>query len=200
MTDDTTLTGPPETFDLIGAIEGSTFPETTVRFLFDSAAATSIAQTNLELQKLLALGRSDEYETLEKVYFDAIEALEPVTFKVTVKSVPRKVKKAVFAELDAAHPPKVNVLTGIEEQSVDRIEFYNVLNWRAHIIRFEDPQGRVVDGPLDRDLIQKLLDNAPEASIAAIENAIEELETGSKAGYEQAVRNIDFLSEASQEA
>ena len=42
MTDDTTLTGPPETFDLIGAIEGSTFPETTVRFLFDSAAAKEV--------------------------------------------------------------------------------------------------------------------------------------------------------------
>lgn len=196
---DTELTGSPQTFDLIGAIEGTTFPQAEVPFLFDAEAANAVGNMKSELHRLAMLGRTDEHDALEEVYFNALEALKAITFRVTVKSVPRKVKKAVLAEADAKYPSEFNPLTGVEKQNFDKLEFYNLLNWRAHIVKFEDPSGKVVEGPLDKDLVEKLLDNAPEASIAAVSAAIEELETGAKSGYEEAVRNLDFLSQPSPE-
>ena len=190
MTDE--ITGDPGTFDLLGAIEGTTFPETTVPFLFDAEAANALAAINREMQKALILERKDEYEALEVSYGAAREALKGATFEVTLKSIPRKVKKAILAEADAKYKPKHNALTGREEDNFEKVEFYNLLTWRAHIVKFTDPTGKVVNGPLDRELVGKLLDNAPEASIAAVSEAIDDLENGSKAGYEQAVQMLDF--------
>lgn len=193
------ITGSPETFDLIGAIEGTTFPEKTVDFLFDAAAANTLAAINRELEKFLALGMTDSYNDLEKVYFKAIEDLKDHIYKVTVRAVPRKTRKGILAEADAKYPVKRNAITGQEEPDFDKMEFLNLLTWRAHIQKFEDPQGRVVTGPLPRETVEHLLDNAPDASIAAVSQAIDDLTNGAQAGYEQAVRNLDFLSEPSPE-
>lgn len=200
MTDQASdLTGPPETFDLIGAIEGTTYPEADVRFLFDAKAANALAALDSELKKNLALGRTDEYNAIEPVFFDAIENLKAATFTVTVRSTPRKVRKAVLAEADAKYPVQRNALTGVEEPNFEKQEFLNVLTWRAHIVKFTDPGGKVVQGPLDRALVEKLLDEAPDASIAAVSEKIDELQNGAAAGYGMAVRNLDFSSERSPE-
>lgn len=187
----------PETFDLVAAINGTTYPDDEVMFLFDERAANAIASLDAELKKNLALGRVDEYNEIEKVYFEAIENLKPIMFKVTVKSVPREVTKAVLAEADAKYPKKINQLTGVEEFNEAKEEFFNVLNWRAHISKFEDPSGKVVYGPLPKEHIELLLNKGPKASLRAVGEKIVELDNGASAGYEQAVRNLDFLSKPS---
>lgn len=189
----------PGSFDLIDAINGTTYPEEEVPFLFDARAANAIAGLDAELKKNLALGRVEQYEEVEKVYFEAIENLKPAMFKVTVKSVPREVKKAIIAKADAKHPKEFNALTGAEEVSDEKEEYFNVLNWRAHISKIEDPSGRVIHGPLPEDHIQLLLDKGPDASLAAVASKIAELESGAASGYEQAIRNLDFLSKPSPE-
>jgi hypothetical protein len=194
------ITGAPETFDLIAAIEGTSYPEDTVRFLFDARAANALAALQGELNKLLTLGRKDEYNDLEPVYEKALEDLKDSIFTVTVRAVPREVKKAALLAADAKYPPELHPLTGVEKDNFEKLEYLNVLNWQSHIVKWEDPQGRVVNGPLDTDLVQKILDKAPEASIEAVTRKINELETGAKAGYERAVQELDFLSGASHEA
>jgi hypothetical protein len=195
----TDVTPDAAAFDLVAAINATTYPEDEVLFLFDEAAANAIAALDAELKKNLALGRAEQYEEVEKVYFDAIENLKPITFKVTVRSVPREVTKAVIAEADAKYPKKFNALTGVEEVSDEKEEFFNVLNWRAHIVKFEDPNGKVVHGPLPKEHIELLLNKGPKASLAAVGAKINELDSGAAAGYEQAVRNLDFLSKPSHE-
>ena len=190
----TDVTPDSATFDLVAAINATTYPEDEVLFLFDEAAANAIAALDAELKKNLALGRVEQYEEVERVYFDAIENLKPIIFKVTVRSVPREVTKAVIAEADAKYPKKFNALTGVEEVSDEKEEFFNVLNWRAHIAKFEDPSGKVIHGPLPKEHIELLLNKGPKASLAAVGAKINELDSGAAAGYEQAVRNLDFLS------
>jgi hypothetical protein len=190
----------PDTFDLLAAIEGTSFPEDEVPFLFDAEAANAVANMKKKLDDLKLLARIDEYNELEAVYEKAVEALRAVTFTVTVRAVPREVKKAALLAADAKYAPELNPLTGVEKPNFEKLEYLNTLNWQAHIVRFTDPDGRVVDGPLGIETVQKILDKAPEASIAAVQRAIDDLETGAKAGYETLVAGIDFLPEPSPEA
>lgn len=187
------LTGPATELDLIAAIEGTTHPEAEVKFLFDERAANTIAAIDRELQKHLALGKTDEYEALEKVYFKAIEDLKPALHTVTVKSATRKVKKAILAKVEAEFPTKKTALGQIDDSNaLEQLERYQILTWQSRIVKWESPSGEVLIGPLDEATIAKLIDEAPEASVAAVADAIEELDNGSKAGYEQAIRNLDF--------
>lgn len=196
MTED--LTGPSGTFDLIGAIEGTTFPEITTPFFFDAEAANLVHGLNKRLSLLSTLGRVEEYEALEPVFEAALEDLKSATYKVTVRGIPRKIQKAIVAKAQKSfpdHKPK----DGFQEPNIEGFAYHQVLQWQAQIVKIEDPQGRVNTGTFEESVIQQLLDNAPQASLSAVAEAIEELETGPKAGYEVAVRNLDFSQALSPE-
>lgn len=193
------LTGDPITFDLIGAIEGTTYPETEVRFYFDARAAQQIHGMNKRLTLLGALGRTEEYEELEPQFFQAIEDLKDKEYIVTVRGVPREVKKAWVAKAQAKHPDKKPNKDGYQEPNVAGMAYVQLLQWQSHIVSIANPEGKVNTGPFEESVIESLLNRAPDASLAAVAEAIEELDTGTKSGYEEAVRNRDFLSEPSPE-
>lgn len=199
MTDDE-LTGSSTTFDLVAAIEGRTYPELDVRVYFDETAANAIGALNAELTRLAALGRTEEYGALEPVFDQAITDLKDSEFTFTLRSVPRKVKKAWLAKAQAKFPDKKPDKNGNQEPNFDGFQYVELLQWQSYIVKITDPTGHVNSGPFAESLIQKLMDEAPEASLQAISAGIEELDNGSKAGYETAVRNLDFLSSASHEA
>ena len=191
MTDD--ITPDPGTFDLIGAIDGTVRPEETVRFLFDERAAQAVANIEDELKRLAMLGKTDEYDALDKVKDQLIEDLKGSIYTVTLRSIPRKVKKAIFEAVEAKHPDKKSPL-GIAEPNYDGVEYLNTLKWQAQIVGFESPDGKKAGIPLSEAEVQYLLDNGPEASLAAVAEGIEKLETGPKSGYDQVVQGLDFLS------
>lgn len=191
----------PVGFDLVAAINGTTYPEEEVLFLFDERAVNTLAALSAEMNKNLVLERKEAYEDVERLYEQTLEAVKSILFKVTVRSVPREVTKAVIAEADAKYPKKFNALTGAEEFNEEKEEFFNVLNWRAHIVKFEDPTGKVLEGPLPKEHIELLLNKGPKASLKAVGAKIAELDSGAAVGYEAAVRNVeDFLASPSPEA
>lgn len=184
----------PGTFDLIGAIDGTVRPETEVRFIFDERAAQTVANIEAELSRLATLGKTDEYDELDKVKDDLIKGLEGSIYTVTVRGISRKVKKAIMDSVTSKFPDKSNAF-GISESNVKGIEYLNVLNWQAYISKIVDPSGNIKNGPLADEEVTYLLDNGPEASLGAVALAIEELNTGPKSGYEQIVQGLGFLSE-----
>lgn len=200
MTDETELTGSPETFDLLGAIEGTTYPEVDVPFYFDAESALLISNMNKELQKLAALGRIEQYEALEPVFFEAVEALKDSQFTFTLKSVPRKVKKAWVAKAQAKFPDKQADALGNVQPNIEGFQYVELLQWQSYLIKITDPTGKVSLGPFPEATVSKLMDEAPEASLQAVSEAISELDEGVKSGYEVAVRNLDFSSAPSPAA
>lgn len=197
MTDD--LTGDALGFDLLGAIEGTTFPEAEVDFWFDAAAANLVNSLNKRLTLLGTLGRVEEYEALEPVFNDALANLADSKYTVTVRGVPREVKKAWVAKAEAKHADKKPDKNGFVEPNLKALQYIQLLQWQSQIVKIENPEGKVNTGPFDEAIIDNLLNKAPEASLSAVAAAIEELDTGAKAGYEVAVRNLDFSQEPSAE-
>lgn len=196
MTDE--IAGKPETFDLIAAIEGTTRPETEVPFWFDERAAQAIANIEAELQRLLALGKVDEYTALEDVKVQLIEDMKTSQYTVTVKGIPTEVEKSILLAASAKFPDKTNAF-GQSEPNIEGMEYLDVLMLQAYIAKFEAPNGAIKTS-LSEDEVILLKNKAPKASLQAINQAIRDLNEGPKSGYDQIVQGLSFLSERSPEA
>lgn len=197
MTDNTAPN--PDTFDLIGAIEGIVRPEETVNFLFDEKAAQTVNNIENELKRLAMLGKTEEYDNLDKVKNNLIEGLKDSIYKVTVRAIPREVKKAIIEKAEAKHPDQSTPL-GVPVPNHAGVEYLNLLKWQAMIVGFEAPNGAKANIPLSDADIEHLVNRGPEASLRALGEAVDELETGARSGYEQVVQGLNFLSERSPEA
>lgn len=195
MTED--IAGKPETFDLIAAIDGTTRPEIEVPFWFDERAAQAVANMEQELQRLLALGKVDEYTALEDVKVKLIEDLKAAQYTVTVKGIPNEVERAIMVTAEGKFPDKTNAF-GQAEPNPEGLEYLDILMLQAYIHKFESPDGKVKTS-LSEDEVRYLKGKAPKASLIALNAAIREINEGPKSGYDQIVQGLSFLSEPSPE-
>jgi hypothetical protein len=179
-----------KTFDLGEFLAGRGYPEKTVSIFLDEAVGFTIAETNKTLQKLSDLGKADEYDALELKQNELIASLNERKLAITVRGIPRKVKRDIYATIQAKHKPSKDAF-GREEFSQEAAELTDVLMWTAHIVQVAPANGSAIT-PSEGDIIA-LRDLAPMADLKTIQNAIDEIEEAGE-GFEIASRSVDFLS------
>ena len=179
-----------KTFDLGEFLTGRGYPEKTVPIFLDEEAGFTIAETNKTLQTLSNLGKADEYDALELKQNELIASLNERRLSVTVRGIPRKVKRDIYATIQAKHKPSKDAF-GREEFSQEASELTDVLMWTAHIVTIVSPDGSAMT-PGEDDIVA-LRDLAPMADLKAIQSAIDEIEEAGE-GFEIAARSVDFLS------
>ena len=184
MADETT----PKTFDLAAALAGRTFPEITVPVFLDEALQFDLAR----LDKRIARATHDEVEALEEERASLLNLFKQFCLKVTVKGAPRHLRKATVEKVLADFPEERDALGRVKPNPAADEAFANS-TWLLHVVEITAPDGSVLNPALE-DIIA-FRNQAPDAAVNAVEAAIQELTSGSKAGYETAVQDIDFLSQ-----
>lgn len=178
----------PKTFDLAAALAGRTFPEIIVPVFLDEALQFELSR----LDKAISNATAEEVGALEEKRSEHLAVFKEFALKVLVKGAPRHLRKATVEKITQDFPAKKDAFGRIEaDPAAD--DAFATATWLLHVQRIDAPDGSVLI-PTEEDIIN-FRNNAPDASITAVELAISELTSGAKAGYESAIQDLDFLSQ-----
>lgn len=187
-----------ETFDFAEAIAGVNFPEVDAEVYFDEAIGFSI----YEAQKLIheTEVRSDNKEDLRKVY-DQIDALKKRAaasrYLITVRGLPASTLQVIDTQAEEAHPTPQGLIPGMGADNPEKDRMVGELVWKHSIVKITNPAGAVAL-PTEEN-IKQLREKTGLTVFHAINEAISELRSGTKSGFEQAAQDTSFLSDASTE-
>lgn len=182
-----------KTFDLGAVLSGLDFPETEVKVYLDERVGFEIYQAREALRQAEIRGNE---EALAKIAaeLDALEEKKASSaYKVTVRGIPESTRKACDAKARKEYPVEYNFM-GQATPSPERDDLYNLHLWRASLVKFEDPSGAYA--VLSEELVKQLREEAGRSVFRTIADAIQELQEGVTAGFEDDAKGIDFLSEA----
>lgn len=186
----------PQTFDLIAALSGRSYPTLDVTIYLDEALGFEIHKLQGDLASAEARGDEEESARLYKEKAAKVKQASQEAFTVTLKSIPESVRRTVIAKVQEDFPEKSDLLGRPLPNPAADEEFTKKM-WRAYIVSVTAPDGSVK--AVDEADVNALYANAPNSAIEAITVGIRELQTGASAGYEHAAKEIDFLSQASPE-
>lgn len=181
------------TFDLAAVLSGIGFPENTVTVYLDERVGFEIYKAEQALRQAEIRGNE---EALKKIA-DELDALKTkrsdIAYKVTVRGISEAARKACDTQARAKYPVEYNFM-GQATPEPARDDFYNHLLWNLSLVKFEATDGSVA--LLNEDLVTKLRGEAGRTVFSTIVEALKELETGTKSGFEASAQDVDFLSEA----
>lgn len=186
----------PETLDLVGVLSGRDYPELEVPVYFNEALGFSIQQMREMLSQLQILGRHEEYEKVNAELEQLVEKAREERFVVTIKAVPEKVYREIMKKVRKDHPDDTDLLGRPKPNPDGDLAFVREL-WRAYLVKVTGPSGNSTG--VGEAEVESLLSDAPAPVQEAINAGIADLRTGSKAGFEYAAKEVDFLSSASPE-
>ncbi len=179
----------PTRFDLVAALKGRTYPEDTVTIFLDEAKMYEYAKASRDADHDPM--NEEKQELAKKIFNDFKE----IAITVTLKSAPRHVVKAVEEEIEEKYPSKFSAF-GILEPNAAREEEFNLRLWSIYIQRMELSDGTFsVPSPEE---IATFRDAAPQVALEVVAKAIDDLFEVTKSGYEQIVKDPDFLSQRSR--
>lgn len=186
----------PKTFDLIGVLSGRDYPELEVPVYFNEKLGFSIQQMREMLKSLELLGKDDEYRQVHEELEGLVNRTPDEKFVVTLQGVPEEVYRSIIDQVNEEHPGETDLL-GREKPNPKGDAFFTKKLWQAYIRTVTAPDGR--QSHVGEAEVDALIAKAPAPAQEAITKGIAELRTGSRAGFEYAVKEIDFLSSASPE-
>lgn len=174
--------------DMRKILEGISFPEETVTVFLDADLMYEYAKAC----------RDADYDPMSKEKAAEVERIEKecaeVAVQVTVKDLPVSKRRAVLQRVREMHPPKDTIFGEPADTPEGREELQAQL-WALYVTRIQGA-GEAFTPTVDD--IKALRDSAPDLALNTIATAIDNLTTGAKSGYEQAVSELGFLSRRSQ--
>ena len=184
----------PETFDLISVLAGRSYPTLERPIYFNESLGFEIFQ--------LEKKRSTEFDAAKVKKLDAeisklVKQAKKEQYTVTVQSIPDQARKDIHNAVLDEYPSKKS-LVGQEEPHPEADSEYTRRMWSAYIQVITNPDGAVTT--VDLEVARALHDSAPSTVHETINQAIGELQSGAKAGFEIAAKEADFLSGASHGA
>lgn len=182
-----------KTFDLAAVLSGINFPEHTVTVYLDERVGFEIYRAEEALRNAEIRGNEDALKKIAAEIDALKEKRKDVAYKVTVRGIPESTRKACDTQARKEHPVDYNFM-GQATPDPARDDLYNHLLWVASVVRFEAADGSVA--VVTEDLVKQLREEAGRSVIQIISRAIDELVTGTKAGFESDAQDVDFLSEA----
>lgn len=186
----------PKTLDLVGVLSGRDFPELEVPVYFNEKLGFSIYQMKEKLKSLELLGKEEEYQKVHEELEGLIKRSEEDKYVITLRGIPEKVYRSILDQVNEEFPEETDIL-GREKPNPKGDALFTKKLWQAYIQNVTGPTGaQTLVGDTEVDA---LLNQAPAPAQEAITKGISELRTGAKAGFEYAVQEVDFLSNASPE-
>lgn len=186
----------PKTFDLIGVLSGRDYPELEVPVYFNEKLGFEIHQLQKKIAEAEVRGDSKTLGALDSERDNLVEQAESEKFVVTLQGIPEKVYRSIIEKVNEDFPNETDIL-GREKSNPKGDAAFTRSLWQAYIRTVTAPDGR--QSHVGEAEVDALIANAPAVAQEAITRGISELRTGSKAGFEYAVKELDFLSNASPE-
>lgn len=183
----------PKTFDLIGVLSARDYPTLDIEVYFNETLGFEISQIQKALEAAELRGDKDKVLELDESRAAKIKQVEDQKFIVRLKSIPESVRRSIISKVQEEFPEKTDLL-GRSQSNPGADEAFTKKMWQAYIKTVTSPDGAVK--VVDEDDINAMYANAPITVHEAITVGIQELQTGSKSGFEDAVKEIDFLSQA----
>lgn len=184
-----------QSFDLLEALQGVSFPEETFSVYFDGKGAQEIYHANRELDA--ADPTTEDFKEKEKAFLDRVDRFQGSEYKITIRGISQEhyadTLETIIREAEAFGKTKSQI--EISQFLETRQE---QLLWAQHIVKIEDPQGRV-RAPITNEEATALYNKLPEPSKNEIGRQIELMKDHTAKGYEIGVSDFDFLSEPSLE-
>lgn len=185
----TDATPNPKVLDLGALLAGVELPTDTVDVYMNAAISYAITKNRKEMQSATKERKAE----LEKEYESLVKAGLATRLTVNLKAVPREVRKALIEQSFEKFPREYNFMGGVIPESA-RDDYHANLRWAAHITGLVGPNGEEGAAPTPEQ-IADFRAKAPDAAIDAIEEAIVNLETGAKSGFETLAQEHGFLSQ-----
>lgn len=182
-----------KTFDLAAVLSGIGFPEHTVTVYLDERVGFEIYRAEEALRNAEIRGNEEALKKIAEEIDALKEKRKDVAYRVTVRGIPESTRKACDTQARKEFPPEYNFMGQLTPEPA-RDDLYNQLLWIASIVKFEQADGAY--SLVDEDLVKQLREGAGRTVIQTISKAIDELITGTRAGFEIDAQDVDFLSEA----
>lgn len=187
-----------ETFDLIAAVQGINYPEDTVEVYFDESLMFHIHRSSQQVDRLFQQGLIEEAAALTEEIDKLRDSAQEVKYTFHLRAVPRELNRAMFQEINKEFPEEVDFLQR-PVPNPERNEAFADRHWALHITKVVNPAGAITTD-VTPGVAKVLRNRLPGAGQTRIENAIESLYSDSKKGYEDLIKDVNFLSGASPEA
>lgn len=205
MSEDTTvedaLKPAPETFDLGAFLSGRTYPEDIVTVYLDEQAISRI-QGLVDLRNEMEL--EDEPDTAEIAKIQGLidqarKAAEDSALQLTIRGISNRRRQTLLRQVTTEYPlsPKA-FRSGVDPKDHDRNEATVLALWQAHIVRIENSRGQVLEN-IQPEFLTELYEESPDAAVARITQAIQDLQNDQASKFESYVKEPDFLSRPSHE-
>lgn len=191
MTD--ALTPNPTTFDIADLFTGKAYPKTEVEVFLDEDAAYEITKNSRATTRAVVAEDTAALKDLEAKHHELVKraAASKVTFHLT--GVSRAERKAMMEKTLEDYPLEYNLL-GRPNPNPKADEVHADRKWALHTERIVRADGSQIVAPTP-DQIHVFRDNAPDAVVEQIEQAIMDLSDGVKGGFETLVQETGFLSQ-----
>lgn len=183
----------PKTFDLIGVLSGRDYPELEVPVYFNEKLGFEIHQIQKKIAEAEARGDSETLESLDVERDTLVKQAESEKYVVTLQGIPEKVYRSIIDQVNEEHPNETDLL-GREKPNPKGDALFTKKLWQAYIRTVTAPDG--AQNHIGEAEVDALIASAPAVAQEAITKGISELRTGSKAGFEYAAKEVDFLSPA----
>lgn len=185
-----------KTLDIAAVIAGIGFPEKDVEVFFDERPGFAVSEAKKALLSAEVRGDSEKVAELDKGLAEVREAARASRYVVTLRGLPESTRKVCDAEAREAFPMSYNLI-GQPEPNPEKNDKYEELLWAHSIVKLTAPDGSV--GVPTAEQVKSIRDSVGRSAGNAINEGIRDLIEGAKEGFEDAVRNPDFLSDASPE-
>lgn len=184
------------TFDLVGVLSGRDYPTTTKEVYFNEALGFSINELRGLRDRAVLLQEEEKAKELQESLDSLIEETKSQKFTIHFQSIPEGTRRDISRRVEEEYPTKKDLI-GREEKNPEADDAFTIAAWDAYITKVEDPEGAIAVG--SREVAESIYNDAPETVHLLINEAISELRSGARDGFEFAAKELDFLSFASPE-
>ena len=123
-------------FNLADAIKGRAFPEKSVDVYLDANAAMQLEEINQELNDLLKLGNTAEYDKLEAVAQELAEQIKKSKLTFHMRGVGQAEVEAAVKKADELYPDADE-----DQDNPDWVKYYLSSLIAANIVKVTDADG-----------------------------------------------------------
>lgn len=186
----------PKTLDLVGVLSGRDYPTLDIDVYFNEALGFAIYEMTKMQRSVEVLGSEEEVKNLHEELTSLVKKASEEKYTITLQSIPERVRTGLINKVQKEFPEKTDLMGRPQPNPEGDAAFAKGL-WQAYLKKITGPDGasKVID---EKD-VDTLLGEAPATVHEQINEAIHELRTGAKAGFEYAAKEVDFLSQASPE-
>lgn len=184
-----------KTFDIIAVLAGRDYPTLEVPVYFNEALGFELFKLEEKRRNALLLD-AEEAKEIDEEYQKLVKSTVDEKYIARLKSIPEQIRRDIHVSVAKEFPTKKNFM-GQEDINPEGDEAFTKKMWRAYLQAVVSPDGAV--SLVDEATVTALYEQAPASFHEAVNGGIAELQTGSKAGFESAAKELNFLSDASPE-